>query len=187
MRQCKYPATVLRVGLLIVLLLGVNGCAETQLQLTPEASTGTEALAEINFLNGDFQKALLKYSEIYEMTPSIENRNSALYGIACTQMILAENVDQLVEAITTLQQWNASKGSEDFKENRTLLILALNQQSERIRGKKQQTAALDKRQKGIIHSQRKKISAMSTTIKQLTKQLDELEAIDEIYQEKRNQ
>ncbi len=185
MIRYKSPATVLRAGLLLALLLGASGCTEMQLPLIPETTPRTQVTAEISFLNGEFQKAMLEYKEIYETTSSIEDKNSALYGIACTQMILAENDDQLVEAITSLQRWNVSKGSEDFNENRNMLILALIQQSDRIQAKKQQSAAHDKRQKGIIYSQRKKISQMATTVEQLQKQLDELEAIDEIYQEKR--
>lgn len=184
MLRYKSPKNVLRAGIFVV-LLSISGCTPLQLPLIPETASRTRNTAEISFLNGEFQKAMLEYKEIYETTSSIEEKNSALYGIACTEILLAENDDQLVEAITTLQRWNASKGSENFNENRNLLILALKQQSERIQSKKQQSVEYDKRQKGIINSQRNKISQMATTVKQLKKQLDELEAIDEIYQEKR--
>lgn len=171
--------------LLTVILTGLCSCSHLRLPLLPEKSYRTQASAEQSFLNGDFQEALLEFEQIYDTALSPDDKNTALYGMACTQMILAQNDDQLVESLTTLQRWNANKGSSSFDENRNLLLLALKQQSERIQEKKQKTVAHDKRQRRIIYSQKKKISQMATTVKQLKQQLDELEAIDEVFQEKR--
>lgn len=171
--------------LLTVLLTGLCSCSHLQLPLLPKKSFRTLASAEQSFLNGDFQEALLEFEQIYDTALSPDDKNTALYGMACTQMMLAQNNDQLIESIRVLQRWSANKGSSSFDENRNLLLLSLKQQSERIQEKKQKTVAHNKRQKKIIYSQKTKISQMATTVKQLKQQLDELEAIDEVFQEKR--
>ena len=56
----------------------------------------TQAAADILFINGDFENALLEYEQIYETALSHEDRNSALYGLACTQMMLANSDLQLI-------------------------------------------------------------------------------------------
>lgn len=178
-------STITLKSLVILMIVGLSSCAELPLNILQQSPDDIQAKAEQSFLNGDFQDALLEYEQIHETALSSDDRNSALYGMACTQLILAQNDDQFVEAITKLQRWNANKGTGNFRENRNLLILALKQQSERIKENKQNSAAQDKKQKSIIYSQKKKISQMAATLKTLKSQLDELESIDETYQEKR--
>ena len=95
----------------------------------------THVLAEQLFMIGDYENALLEYEQIYETALSPEDKNHALYGLACTQMMLARNKEQLVEAIDNLQKWDANKGTAPFTENRHLLILALKQQGTRLQEK----------------------------------------------------
>ena len=116
---------------ILSLLLLVPCCSCTGLQLTAFSSPGkhTQAYAEQLFINGEFEDALLEYEHIYKTALSPEDRNQALYGLACTQMMLAQTEDQLVEAISNLQKWDANKGTAPFVENRHLLLLALKQQS----------------------------------------------------------
>ena len=180
---------LLCISLLVIL---TSSCTEIvgtlqQIQEEPmiEEPQTTQAAADTLFINGDFENALLEYEHIYETALSHEDRNSALYGLACTQMMLANSDLQLIEAIDNLLRWDANKGREPFTENRHLLTLALRQQSYLIQQKHVALAAREQRKNNVISYQKKKISQMSTTLQNLKNQLEELEEIDETYQEKR--
>lgn len=157
-----------------------------------EKNAAPQAFAEQLFLKGDFENATLEYEQIYETALSAEDRNEALYGLACTQMMLAHTEDQLVEAINNLQRWDANKGSAPFVENRHLLILALQQQRELIQERKNRLAERENQQNALIANQQIKIANMTATlekqnnqIEKLQTQISELEAIDKNVQEKR--
>lgn len=151
----------------------------------------THPLAEQFFLNGDYEKALLQYQQIYETALSAEERNHALYGLACTQMMLAHSEEQFIEGIGNLQKWDAGKGNAPFSENVQLLVLSLKQQSKRIEENNKDRLARETKQMVLIDEQKKKISEMTSTVEKLQTQIEELnnqiaalEAIDENVQEK---
>ncbi len=181
------------VFLAVLLLFLSTSCTEiTPQNLPAPVDYHAQAFAEKLFINGDFQNALLQYEQIYETALSPQDKNHALYGLACTQMILARNADQLVEAIGNLQKWDADKGRAPFTENRRLLILALQQQSSLIKNKDKTLTESQNRQDSVIVDQQAKITQMTTTneqlqfeIKKLQKQIEEIEAIDENVQSKR--
>ncbi len=167
-------------------------CTMMQLPALTLQSKKPHALAEQLFINGDFEGALREYEQIYMTGLSAEARNNALYGLACTQMMLAHNEDQLVEAIENLQKWDALKGTAPFGENRHLLVLALKQQSERIQKKSKIQVKHENQQNSLIANQQIKIVQMTSTIETLQNQIEklqnqiaELEAIDKNVQEKR--
>ncbi len=178
---------------LLSLLFLCSSCTVLQLPAFPVAAGHTQAFAEQLFINGDFENALLEYEQIYETALSPEDKNQALYGLACTQMMLARNDDQLIEAISNLQKWDANKGSEPFWENRHLFVLALKRQSVLIEEKSKARAVHENQQNALIATQQLKISQMTSTseilqkkIEKLQNQIAELEAIDANVQEKRN-
>jgi hypothetical protein len=163
-----------------------TGCTTIKQPIIAEPSAEqTQSIAELHFINGNFERALLEYEQIFETALAPEDRNLALYGLACTQMMLASNDDQLVEAISNLQKWDAAKGTDPFVENRHLLVLALKQQSDLIMEKAQNLIQHKKQKNSIIAYQKKKIALMASTLAKLQKQIEELEAIDETFQEKR--
>lgn len=174
---------------LLALVFGLSSCtsliAELKTTEPEKIVVTTQAAADTLFINGDFENALLEYEQIYETALSHEDRNSALYGLACTQMMLANSDLQLIEAIDNLLRWDANKGRAPFTENRHLLTLALRQQSYLIQQKHVAMTAREKRKNNVIAYQKKKISQMATTLHNLQSQLEELEEIDESYQEKR--
>lgn len=173
----------------LVISISTSSCTSLLVSLKAtqpkDAITTTQVTAETFFINGNFDDALLEFEQIYETAASHTDRNSALYGLACTQMILANSDLQLIEAIDNLLRWDANKGTALFIENRHLLTLALRQQSYLIQKKHVAMATREKRKNNVITYQRKKISQMANTLKNLQHQLEELEQIDEIYQEKR--
>lgn len=189
MRFLPDLTSLLRLVLFGSLVLSTSSCSQllANLELGPpqEETENAQATADILFLNGDFENALLEYEQIYETALSHEDKNSALYGLACTQIMLANSDLQLIEAIDNLLRWDANKGPAPFTENRHLLTLALRQQSYLIQQKHVALAAREKRKNNVIAYQKKKISQMATTLKNLQNQLEELEEIDETYQEKR--
>ncbi|MCP4340181.1 MAG: hypothetical protein GY799_15140 [Desulfobulbaceae bacterium] len=163
-----------------------------QMQAFPTPANHTQAFAEQLFINGDFENAILEYEQIYDTALSPEDKNSALYGLACTQMMLARTEEQLVEAISNLQKWDANKGTAPFTENRHLLLLSLKQQSGLILEKKTALVERENLQNSLIANQQIKILQMTSTIeslqsqiKKLGNQIEELEAIDENVQKQR--
>lgn len=179
--------------LLVPLMMSLcSSCAMLQMQAFPTPANDTQAFAEQLFINGDFENALLEYEQIYDTALSPEDKNSALYGLACTQMMLARTEEQLVEAISNLQKWDANKGTAPFTENRHLLLLSLKQQSGLIVEKKTASVERENLQNSLIANQQIKISQMTSTIeslqsqiKKLGNQIKELEAIDENVQKQR--
>ena len=183
------PVSFLFLSLLLLSLC--SSCTLMQQSQSPLPGKHIQPFAEQLFLNGDFETALLTYQQIYETALSPEDRNHALYGLACTQMLLADNEEQFIEAINYLQKWDAGKGNAPFNENRRLLVLALNQHGKRITEQGKQRSARETAQTTLIDDQEKKISEMAATVEKLQTQIEELhnqiaalEAIDENVQEK---
>jgi hypothetical protein len=152
----------------------------------------TQAFAEQLFINGDFERAILEFEQTYETALCPEDKNQALYGLACTQMMLARTDDQLIEAIGNLQKWDANKGTAPFIENRLLLVLSLKQQGELIAENNKAKMARETENISLIDDQKKTLAQMILTIeklqhenKELQNQIEALEAIDENVQEKR--
>ena len=169
-----------------------SSCTMLQMKGFPAPVNDTQAFAEQLFINGDFENAILEYEQIYDTALSPKDKNSALYGLACTQMMLARTEEQLVESISNLQKWDANKGTAPFTENRHLLLLSLKQQSGLIVEKKTAFVERENLQNSLIANQQIKISQMTSTIeslqsqiKKLGNQIKELEAIDENVQKQR--
>jgi uncharacterized coiled-coil protein SlyX len=178
--------------LLFLLLPLCNSCTTTQLRAFTTLSDDTQAFAEQLFINGEFERAILEYEQIYETALSAEDRNHALYGLACSQMMVARTDEQLIEAIGNLQKWDANKGTAPLRENRHLLVLSLKQQGELIAEKNREKITRETEQNSTINEQKDKISQMMTTVEKLQNQIaalqnqiQALEAIDENVQEKR--
>lgn len=175
-------------AVILAVLLCCASCAEPPVP-PPEPPAPVAAqlpdTAETLFMKGDFANALLEYEHISETALAPEDRIPALYGLACTQLMLARSDEQLAEAIATLEQWDSEKGSAAVTENRRLLIQALKHQGKMMQDKIQEQAAQAKRKETVIAQQKNKITEMGDFVKNLQKQLEELESIDEKVQEKR--
>lgn len=173
-------------------LLLCTSCSIMQIPSFTKPEDNTQAFAEQLFINGDFERAILEFEQTYETALSPEDKNQALYGLACTQMMLARTDGQLIEAISNLQRWDANKGTAPFIENRHLLVLSLKQQGELIAENKRAKMARETEITSLIDDQKRTISQMISTIeklqnenKALQNQIEALEAIDENVQEKR--
>ncbi len=186
----------------VVLSLLCVACAQPEppsLIEQPPPEPILQSIGEELFLDEDFANALLEFEHDYETALSLDDKNVALYGLACTQLVLARTDEQLAEAMGNLEKWAMTNGHAPFSENRSLLVAALKIQNEYLQKKQQDQALLIRRKNTIIANQRNKINQMASTIdtiqkqiddrqKQLEdrqKQLEELEAIDATLQEKK--
>ncbi len=172
---------------LVAVCLLCSSCAQPPEPAAPPEPiiAPRQSVAETVFLNEDFAGALLEYEHDYETALAPEDRSSALYGLACTQLILANSDTQVAEALGNLEKWDSEKGDYPLSENHHLLIVALKVQLERMQKKNLEQAHLAKQKNSVITNQRKKIMQMSATVDNLQKQLEELEVIDETLQEKK--
>ena len=167
----------------IQLLGGCHSLPITDLVQKNESQDFTKA--EILFLNGNFKEAQDEYEKLLAAASTAQDYQIALYGLACSQLIQARNDTELLKAIGNLQKWDALKGGEPFVENYHMLILALKQQGELIRQKNTIQALHDKNKNILIRSQKKRIAQMANIVKKLQNQIEELEKIDQTFQEKR--
>ncbi len=150
-------------------------------QLSPQS------VGETLFLNEDYANALLEFEHDYETALAPEDQSQALYGLACTQLMLARSDSQLAEAIENLEKWDVEKGDAPNTENRRLLVTALKFQSELSQKKVHKQVLLAKQKNAVIANQRKMITEMASNVDNLQKQLENLEAIDETLQETKKQ
>ncbi len=172
-------------SIILVLFLLTSCQAIHVVPLVKEARVHQPPPAEILFLNGDFEQAKNAFNDLFLSEESPEKKNHALYGLACTELILAMDDVSLLDAIQKLQKWDAQKGSEPFVENHHLLILALKQQGELIQRKNKIQVLREKNKNILIKGQKKEITQMSAIMHKLQSQIEELEEIDQALQEKR--
>jgi hypothetical protein len=183
-----FNALKLRVGIFFVAIsILCSSCAQPPAPEPPEPEElpSYQSRGDELFLNENYADALLEYEHDYETALAPEDRNHALYGLACTQLVLAYSDSQMTEAIDNLAKWDDEKGDIALTENRHLLVAALKIQGQRILKIHQEQSHLAKQKNNIIANQRKKITQMVNTVDNLQKQLEELEAIDETLQEKK--
>lgn len=172
-------------GIIILYLALCSSCALISRDPSPASTLAGQAGAELLFLKGDFDAALTGFERLSQTAVTAEERSQALYGLACTRMMMARTGEQLAKAIDTVQKWDEEKGNMPFSENRRLLVSALKHQGEYLAKKSREQALQEKKKNSLIANQQQKITQLAETVEKLQKQLDELEAIDENFQEKR--
>ena len=173
-----------QAGLILYLLLG-SSCADLSQTSPPAPQPQLASDAELLFLKGEYQHALSEFQREYDTALAAEDRNQALYGLACTQILIARTERELAEGIGNLQKWDEEKGDGPVQENRSLLVLAVKQQGELLIKRNREQQRQGNRKDRLIAHQKEQIAQLTVTIEMLQKQLDELEAIDENFQEKR--
>ena len=170
--------------MILYLLLG-SSCAHLSQTSPPTPGLQLESDAELFFLKGEYQDALREFQQVYETALAAEDRNQALYGLACTQITMARTDRELAEGIANLQKWDEEKGNGPFQENRRLLVTALKQQGDVLVKRTREQQKQGNRKDRLIANQKERIAQLTVTIEMLQKQLEELEAIDENFQVKR--
>lgn len=153
---------------------------------SPEAvKPAGPSIGEEFFLSEKYDNALDEYSSMYETALTPEDRSLALFGLACTQLTLAQSDKEVTEAITTFEKWQAENGASRPSVNSRMFVIALKTLAGRTHKINEENAQLLKKKNTIIANQKKKISRLGNTVDNIQKQLDQIEAIDATLQEKK--
>lgn len=186
-RQNRLPSFSACAGIFLYLLL-CSSCSQFfQINTPPHPQAPPlYGVAELLFIDGRYEEALAEFNKNYgNAALPAEDRQRALYGLACTKLFLAKTEDELKEGLKDLKKWEQEKGNAPFQEDHRLLLLALRQQSDVFIRKNSEQHRQASRKDRLIASQKKQLAQLSETIDRLQKQLEELEAIDMDFQEKR--
>ena len=189
------------------LLLLFSGCAF--LQNLPEAHNrrqppydadlATLQHGDTAFREGNYQKAIEIYSILSQIAKNKTTRRKALYGLACTKLVLAETPAERNEAIILWDAWSELAPSEMPAEDPRMLRPVLtgknipdspppkeifpsespNQEAMR----EQEIQSRDKKIKKL----KKSISAQQKEIEKLKHQINSLEAIDKDMMQKKKE
>lgn len=146
-----------------------------------ELKKGEDAFFEENYSEANRLFSLISTNsgnEIYQ--------NYALYGIACTRMMTAENSKDYKQAIELMEDW----GKPDMKAagvypNPRMIITALKKQSHLLECEPEIKYVYSQKSKSVIKKQQNEIDELKNTIKKLQHQISVLEAIDQAIEEKR--
>lgn len=175
-----------RLGIILAVLIGSSCTMHPQPPAEVRSSERLSGAGELLFLQGRYEEALREFQRLYQSADlSDQQRNQALYGLACTQIVVARTDRELAEGIGNLGKWDKERGDGPFGENPRLLVQAVAQQSEVLVKKNREQQKKVSRKDRQINNQKEKIGQLNETIARLQKQLEELEMIDENFQERR--
>jgi len=150
------------------------------------------------FQNGDYQKALEIYRTLSQLSENVKIRRKALYGLACTKLILSENTKDFDEAIILWDAWSQLVPPKIVDEDpRMLKPLLLDKVFPKIIKKKINTREpIDKNEANseILKSRddkilqlQKQLKIMENEVETLRHQISSLEEIDQdIFEKKKD-
>ncbi len=148
--------------------------------------------------NGDYQKALEIYRMLSQLARREKIRRQALYGMACAQLILAEDEAEMETSITLWDAWSGLITDEPKTEDPRLLKALLEQKTESKRAEaskllepkprppKTSPHVLEEKDEEIKKLQTQ-IKGLKSELRELAYQLECLEAIDQKIQEKKKE
>ncbi len=84
------------------------------------------------FLNKNYKLAESFFLQSINESKNPWDKNRAIYNLACTKLITAQNDSQFIEAISILIQWKPSKNLQMYYENPQLMIQAVIQSNHEI-------------------------------------------------------
>ena len=192
------------VSACLLLVLSAS-CSYTQnliqdIQNTSAQTADAKDLARGNdaFHNNDFQKALEIYSSLSQLSKDDKIRRKALYGMACTRLIMADNVNDLNEAIILFDTWSQLLPTDIETEDPRMLKPVILRKAlpgvteERIKKRsntsknKENLKQLEAKDSEILRLQTR-VKEMAQEIQTLKRQISSLEAIDQKIQEKKKE
>jgi len=181
------------------------GCSHThnliqdiQNTSAPSADANELARGDDAFHNNDFQKALEIYSSLSQLSKDDKIRRKALYGMACTRLIMADNVNDLNEAIILFDTWSQLLPTDIETEDPRMLKPVILRKAlpgvteERIKKRsntsknKENLKQLEAKDSEILRLQTR-VKEMAQEIQTLKRQISSLEAIDQKIQEKKKE
>jgi len=143
------------------------------------------------FQNKDYEKALEIYRMLSQLARNEEIRRKALYGLACTRLLLSESPEELSESIILWDVWSQLE-SQETKDGYPILLrpLLLQKGFPEKREKEKKPDIKNSLKRKIAHKDKEirllksRIKKMEQEIKKLTHQLSSLEAIDKNIKQK---
>ncbi len=179
----------------LFLLIGLSGCqrmnnlGRINIFFFSPADREITSLqeAENAFMNGAYEEASGIYSKLYQTSENEVLKNAALYGLACSTIISAEDGDGVKKGIAQLQAWQDNRGEkiEYFMENPKMMALALHRKMEDLGQDPVIHYVATKREGELVEVCEREKDALLARIKTLQHQISVLEAIDQELQEKR--
>jgi hypothetical protein len=176
----------------------ISGCAFTgNLSTAPEphqdydADSATLKRGDTAFQEGNYQKALEIYSILSQLSENTTTQRKALYGLACTKLVLAKNQTELNKAIVLWDTWSQTvpQGITD-EDPRMLRPILMEKNISGIIPKKQIVIIENPEQDRMpsktiqpkndeIKNLQNRIDAQQKEIEILNHQINSLEAIDQ--------
>lgn len=173
------------LAILVVLTLSLPGCNVIQVKVsyTPDGQLLLEG--EKEFELGNFEEAERIFEEIYQSTPSLQTKNTALYNLVATKIINGTSTEDFMSAVTMLKDWKKGYPEGIYLENPYLMVTALQYKMIVFEDERKQLMSTSKQRQEIISNQKKKIIELNNLVDTLRHQITELEAIDQQLQEKK--
>jgi len=192
----------------VSLLIMIAGCStlDTVLYGSPEAqktdppdadaltlSQGAEA-----FRNGAYEIAIEIYSGLSQLAEDEKARRKALYGLACTKLVMAETANDLNESIILWDTWSQLlppvTEDEDPRMLKPVLLRKALPGMDEKRVKKRTDASKNKVNLKTLEAKDTQILQLEAQLKEMEKeiaklkqQISSLEAIDQKIQEKKKE
>lgn len=175
-----------------LLIISVSGCSTVQLVVSFSPEMQQLRTGEQAFESGDFDTAETIFLEVATSDTSVQTKNTALYNLACTRIITADNFDKFIQAINLFNDWHSTYPATVYMENPNLIVSALTSRSlvfhlDRLILEQEHESALSQSSNNqkIISRQRMEIQNLKHNLQTLQHQIDELEVIDQQLQEKK--
>ncbi|MFH2067248.1 MAG: hypothetical protein ABIK15_18755 [Pseudomonadota bacterium] len=178
--------------------IGISGCGFTKnLSTVPEpnqdydADLATLKRGDMAFQEGNYQKALEIYSILSQLSENKTTQRKALYGLACTKLVLAKNQTELNKAIILWDTWSQTVPQGSYDEDPRMLRPILTEKNmSGIIPKKQiviiENPEQDRITSKIIQSKtdeitnlQNRIASQQKELETLKHQINSLEAIDQ--------
>ncbi|MCP4718776.1 MAG: DUF3450 domain-containing protein [Desulfobacteraceae bacterium] len=167
-----------------VLLAGIGFGCQYQGIHPAEKDISPLVQARQTFLQGDYPLAGEKFDVLVKQAVDPEIINSSLHGLACVDMITADDADTFLKALESLLHHQIQTEGVPL-ENYELLIRALGHGSRLMGNEYRQTLDRIDELKTTNRKQNREILKLQKQIKTLQHQISSLESIDQELQEKR--
>ena len=196
-------------AVLLILLLTAPGCSFVQIVVNSGPESQLLREGEKALKAGNYTKAENLFQEVYLSDAERSTRNTALYNLACTRMLLAENINDVTSAIALLDGWKQTYPSGIYTENPDYVISALQHSRELILEEADQAARFEEKvkksdlakskisnsyrgQQKLVEDLTAQLQSLETTAMEYRKQIEtlqnqkqELEEIDQQMEEKK--
>lgn len=199
-------STILLLGLALGIgLYGLAGCGsflDRQYFATESRNTDADwyTLCRGNnaFHQGQYGRSIEIFSNLSQLASMETVRRQALYGLACTKLVLAKNVAEMNESIVLWNTWCQLLPETMGWEDPRMLTPLLSQKLKAVNvPPKKNDAVLIRKPKvdpGILQAKDQKIAELNTKLTEMKMEIDtlkhqisSLEAIDQKIQEKKKE